>query len=46
MFKNVHQGLLKADVEFLWLVGAGGCVQSHFRVLPNCCVEVALSLGL
>ena len=21
-----------------------GCMQSHFRVQPNCCVEVVLSL--
>ena len=24
----------------------GGGVQSHFRVQPNCCVEVVLSLGV
>ena len=37
---NVHLGLLKADVEFLWWVVDGGGVQSHFHVQPNCCVEV------
>ena len=26
--------------------GGGGGVQSNFRVQPNCCVEVVLSLGL
>ena len=45
---DVHLGLIKADVEFLWWVvgSGGGGVQSHFCVQPNCCAEVVLSLGL
>ena len=37
---NVHLGLLEADVEFLWWWWGG--VHSHFRVQPNCSVEVVL----
>ena len=38
---------MKAAVEFLWWVVVVGLdLQSHFRVQPNCCVEVVLSLGL
>ena len=41
---NVNMMLLKAKVDFLWWVGWG--LQSHFRVQPNFCVDVVLSLGL
>ena len=43
---NVHLGLRKADVEFLWWVVGGGGVHSHICVQQNCCSEVMLSLGL
>ena len=37
--------LLKATIEFLWW-GGGWALHSHFRVQPNCSVEVLLLLGL
>ena len=36
---NVVLRLTEAAVEFVWV---GGCMQSHFRVQPNHCVEAVL----
>ena len=33
-----------ANIQFLW-GGGGWCLQSHFLVKPNRCVEVRLGLG-
>ena len=37
-----------ADIEFLWLVGGGGGVQSHFRVQQQClgCVVLCFFVGV
>ena len=51
---NVVLRLKEAALEFVWWWGSGGVglgLHSHFRVQPNCSVEVVLccvelSLGL
>ena len=39
---NVNLRLLKASIEFLWVLGGWWGLQSHFHGQPNRCVEVTL----
>ena len=36
---------LEVPEKFVWWVGGGWGLQSHFRVKPNRCVEVEVRLG-
>ena len=36
---------LEVPEKFVWVVGGGWGLQSHFHVKPNRCVEVRLRLG-